>query len=77
MFRNAGSGDFHLGAHSPAIDSANSGVSGQPKRDVEGNPRRNDPAIRNTGAGPQKYDDRGAYEFKVSTKKRARGRMLN
>jgi parallel beta-helix repeat protein len=77
MFRNPAGGDFHLGARSPAIDSANSGVSGQPKLDVDGNPRRNDPAIPNTGAGPRKYDDRGAYEFKGSKRKRAGGRMLN
>jgi parallel beta-helix repeat protein len=63
-FRNADRGDFHLTAHSPAIDSADSGVSGQPKTDVEGNPRRDDPRIPNTGAGPRRYDDRGAYEFR-------------
>jgi parallel beta-helix repeat protein len=75
MFRNPAGGDFHLRARSPAIDTANSGVSGQPKTDVEGNPRRNDPAISNTGAGPRKYDDRGAYEFKGSKRKGAgRGR---
>jgi hypothetical protein len=62
-FRNPSGGDFHLSARSPAIDSANSGVKGQPRTDVEGNTRRNDLSIPNTGAGPRKYDDRGAYEF--------------
>src|SRR5206468_3273066 len=32
-------GDFHLTAGSPGIDSANSGASGQPSADAEGNPR--------------------------------------
>lgn len=68
-FRNASGGDFHLSARSPAIDSANSGVSGQPRTDVEGNPRRNDLSIPNTGAGPRKYDDRGAFEFRRSKRK--------
>ena len=71
-FRNASGADFHLRARSPAIDSANSGVSGQPTTDVEGNPRRNDPSIPNTGAGPRKYDDRGAYEFGRSKRKNRR-----
>ena len=46
-------GDFHLTAGSPAIDSANSGASGQPSADVEGNPRVDDPATPNTGVGPR------------------------
>ncbi|MFY9581001.1 MAG: right-handed parallel beta-helix repeat-containing protein [Gaiellaceae bacterium] len=62
-FRNAAGDDFHLTARSPAVDSANSGVSGQPSRDVEGNPRFDDPVVPNTGAGPRTFDDRGAYEF--------------
>lgn len=56
-------GDFHLTAGSPAIDSANSGASGQPDTDVERVARFDDPATPNTGAGPRSYDDRGAYEF--------------
>jgi parallel beta-helix repeat protein len=58
-----GGGDFHLTAGSPAIDSANSGASGQPSTDAGGDPRVDDPATPNTGAGPRAYDDRGAYEF--------------
>ena len=58
------SGDFHLPAGSPAIDSANSGASGQPKhRRPDGTKRVDDPVTPNTGAGPRAYDDRGAYEF--------------
>ncbi|HMC72538.1 MAG TPA: PKD domain-containing protein, partial [Mycobacteriales bacterium] len=56
-------GDFRLRAGSPAIDSADSSVSGQPSNDVLGNARIDDPATVNTGFGPRTYDDRGAYEF--------------
>jgi parallel beta-helix repeat protein len=56
--------DFHLSAGSLAIDSANSGVSGQQLTDFDGNGRVDDPATPNTdGAGPRPYDDRGAFEF--------------
>jgi parallel beta-helix repeat protein len=58
-------GDFHLLAGSPAIDSADSGASGQPTLDVQGNARVDDPATPNTGAGVPPYDDRGAYEFQT------------
>jgi parallel beta-helix repeat protein len=56
-------GDFHLTAGSAAIDSANSGASGQPSTDADGNPRVDDPTTANTRVGPRGYDDRGAYEF--------------
>src|SRR5215212_2675353 len=55
--------DFHLSEGSPALDSANSGVSGQPATDLEGLGRVDDPAVPDTGSGPRTYDDRGAYEF--------------
>lgn len=60
---NPRSGNFHLTENSPAIDSANSSAPGQLPYDQEGTPRRNDPDLRNTGAGVNAYDDRGAYEF--------------
>ncbi len=60
---SASGGNFHLTAGSPAIDSANSGASGQPSVDVEGNGRVDDPATPNTGAGSPPYADRGAYEY--------------
>jgi parallel beta-helix repeat protein len=62
-WKDRAAGDFHLTAGSPAIDSADSGVTGQPSTDVEGNARVDDPATANTGVGPRAYDDRGAYEL--------------
>ena len=62
-FRNTAAGNFALTAGSPAIDSANSGVTGHPSVDAKGNARRDDPNTPNTGAGPRTFDDRGAYEF--------------
>ena len=43
-FRSSGTADFHLLAGSRAIDSANSGASGQPGTDFDGNGRVDDPA---------------------------------
>jgi PKD repeat protein len=62
-FANAGAADFQLTEGSRAIDSADSGASGQQSTDVIGNPRVDDPATPNTGAGPRAYDDRGALEY--------------
>lgn len=62
MFVSPSTGDLHLLPGSPAIDSANSGASGHPSVDLEGNPRVDDPAVTNSGAGPRPHDDRGAYE---------------
>jgi parallel beta-helix repeat protein len=56
-------GDLHLLGGSPAIDSANSAVSGEPTMDADGNERIDDPAMPNSGNGPRPYDDRGAYEY--------------
>ena len=55
--------DFHLLAGSPAIDSADSGASGETNSDLEYRPRVDDPNTRNSGGGARKYDDRGAFEF--------------
>src|SRR5436305_2491303 len=57
--------DFHLTGTSPAIDSADSGASGQPAADIDGTLRIDDPFVANTGLGPRPYDDRGAYEFSM------------
>jgi parallel beta-helix repeat protein len=63
LFDDAAAGDLHLRAGSAAIDSADSGASGHPASDADGRPRLDDPSTPNTGAGPRRYDDRGAYEF--------------
>jgi chitodextrinase len=57
--------NFRLQEGSPAIDSANSGASGESSADADGNPRVDDPSTPNTGVGPRTYDDRGAYEFQT------------
>ncbi len=59
--------NLHLVEGSPAIDSANSGASGEQTRDLDGKPRIDDPTVPNSGAGPRTYDDRGAYEFQPAT----------
>ena len=66
-WRNPASADFHLTAGSPAIDSADSGVSGWPATDVEGNSRYDEPNTPNTGVGPRTYDDQGAYEVQPAS----------
>jgi len=59
---NTGS-NFHLTSGSPAIDSADSGVSGETSTDLDGNGRVDVAGVPNTGSGPRAYDDRGAYEY--------------
>ena len=56
-------GDYHIQAGSPAIDSAYADAPGEPIVDLDGNPRLDDPATTNTGAGVRTYDDRGVYEY--------------
>ena len=65
LWSDPAAGDFHLRSGSPAIDSANSGASGELDADIEGTPRWDDPASPNTGTGLRTYDDRGAYEHYV------------
>jgi hypothetical protein len=63
-WEGAGAGNFHLEPHSPAIDSATSAIRKQPKADINGTRRTDDPATPNTGVGPRLYDDRGAFEYR-------------
>jgi parallel beta-helix repeat protein len=63
-FVAASSGDFHLRAGSGAIDNANSGAPGQPGNDADNRARVDDPATVNTGRGPIRYADRGAFEYR-------------
>jgi parallel beta-helix repeat protein len=65
LFRYPAAADFRLAEGSPAIDSANSAVSGQPATDRDGNSRVDDPATADTGSGAVPYEDRGAYEFQL------------
>jgi len=60
------SGDYHVKAGSPVIDSANADAPSEPLLDLDGNARVDDPTTVNTGAGARTYDDRGAYEFQPS-----------
>ena len=60
-------GNYYLNPGSPAIDSANADAPGETLADIQGNPRIDDPATPNTGAGARTYDDRGAYEYLPST----------
>jgi len=62
-FANASGGSLRLTEGSPAIDAANSGVSGEQTLDILGAARVDDPRVANTGIGPRRYDDIGAYEF--------------
>ena len=57
--------NFHLQEGSLAIDSANSGASGESPWTQTTIPRIDDPSTPNTGAGPRLYDDRGAYEYQT------------
>ncbi|MFL6073171.1 MAG: right-handed parallel beta-helix repeat-containing protein, partial [Mycobacteriales bacterium] len=64
---NPDGGDFRLTAGSPAIDSANSAVSGEQDTDLTGAARYDDPSVANSGGGPRGYDDRGALEAVAGT----------
>ena len=59
-FANAGAGNFQLTEGSPAIDSADSLVSGEQAADILGNPRVDDPAVSNPTQSAGSYYDRGS-----------------
>jgi parallel beta-helix repeat protein len=56
-------GDFHLLPTSPAIDAANTATPGWPATDVDGQTRVDDPSTTDSGLGPVRYADRGAFEY--------------
>ena len=67
-FLSTSGSDLRLTEGSPAIDRADSGLSGEQPVDILGNPRVPDPNVTNTfAAGPRLYDDLGAYEFQPTT----------
>jgi len=53
--------DLHLDAGSPCIDAGDGDSA--PETDIDGNPRVDDPATPNSGAGTPNYTDMGAYEY--------------
>jgi hypothetical protein len=61
-FADPAHGDYRLARGSLGIDAGTSG-DGAPAHDRAGRPRRNDRAVRDTGGGPRRYYDIGAYEF--------------
>jgi parallel beta-helix repeat protein len=63
-WKDRAAGNFQLAVRSPAIDSATSAVRRQPRADINGKRRTDDPATPNTGVGPRLYDDRGAFEYR-------------
>jgi hypothetical protein len=64
-WKSPGTGDFHLTAGSPAIDSANANAPAQTAVDKEGFARVDDPVTPDTGVGVRTFDDRGALEYRA------------
>jgi len=62
-FVDAAAGNLHIGAGSPAVDSADAGASGFAAADHDGLLPVDDPFTADTGAGSPTYADRGAYEL--------------
>src|SRR5207247_29035 len=77
LWKSPTAGDFHLTAGSPAIDSADSGVSGWPSTDADGHARIDDPSTTNTGLGTIPYADRGAYEYQPADARPTAALALN
>jgi parallel beta-helix repeat protein len=61
-FASAATGDLSLSVDSPALDAADSSVSGFTAADPAGNLPADDPNIPDTGAGVPAFADLGAYE---------------
>ena len=63
-FANPEAWNLRLTGRSAAIDSGNSAAPGEQRTDVNGRRRIDDRFMPNSGSGPRRYDDRGAYEFR-------------
>jgi hypothetical protein len=64
-FASAAGWNLRLRAGSPAIDRGNSAVSGAQSSDLVGNGRVDIVSVSNAyAAGPRRYDDLGAFEFR-------------
>jgi hypothetical protein len=62
LFADPASGDFHLSAFSPCIDSGSS-LWPAPPTDIDGDHRMDHPDVPNTGGGPVDYFDMGIDEY--------------
>jgi parallel beta-helix repeat protein len=62
-FVNLTGRDLHLTSQSPAIDSADTAVTGWTATNRDGTAPADQPAIANTGVGPILFADLGAFEF--------------
>jgi PKD repeat protein len=60
---NLAGSDLHLTSQSPAIDSADTAVTGWTAADRDGAAPADHPTIANTGVGPIKFADLGAFEY--------------
>jgi parallel beta-helix repeat protein len=62
-FLNLTGRDLHLTSQSPAIDSADTAVTGWTATNRDGTAPADHPAIANTGIGPITFADLGAFEY--------------
>ena len=62
-FVNAAARDLRLGGDSPAIDAADTGFTAWAPADLNGNPPIDDPAVTDSGSGPDAVADLGALEY--------------
>ncbi|GAA3585051.1 right-handed parallel beta-helix repeat-containing protein [Kribbella ginsengisoli] len=63
LFVNLTGRDLHLTGQSPAIDSADTAVTGWTAINRDGTALADNPVIPNTGVGPVVFADLGAFEF--------------
>lgn len=63
LFVNLAGRDLHLTSHSPAIDAADTGVTGWSATNRDGTAPADHPGVANTGVGPILFADLGALEY--------------